>query len=94
MSLRVGLVDFHDALASLDRLRREREALNDSLNDVMRELAADDVSADIEERYRRLHQLTVRLGNYAQTEQQQNDLLMELLADAYSRLINATSNSE
>ena len=83
-------MDFHDALASLDRLRRERESLNDSLEDVMRELAADDVPADLEERYRRLHQLTVRLGNYAQTEQQQNDLLMELLADAYSRLINAT----
>jgi len=94
MTLRVCVVDFHDALASLDRLRREREALNGSLNDVMRELAADDVPADIEERYRRLHQLTVRLGNYVQTEQQQNDLLMELLADAYSRLINATSSSE
>jgi hypothetical protein len=87
-------VDFRDALASLDRLKREREALNVSLDDVMRELAADDLPAGLEERYRRLHQLTVRLGNYAQTERQQNDLLMELLADAYSQLINATSSTE
>ena len=79
-------MDTQQAIRNLERVKREREALNDSYRELEAELETFEAPDDPEEGYRQLVALMRRFGNYVQMEQDQNQMLIGLLADAYQRL--------
>lgn len=74
-----------EAMARIEQLKREREALEGSYADLMRELEETGVIPE-EDRPREMMMLVARLVNYINIERQQFQTLYELLLDAYTRL--------
>jgi hypothetical protein len=82
-------VSSNDDLARLDRLRREREALEASYADFKSELAAERTPpSDPDERIEALSALIRRLVTYVEMEREQSAVLFELLVHAYQRAVD------
>ena len=84
-------MDIQEAIRNLQRVKRERQALNDSYRDLQAELETFEAPDDLEDRYRQLLALTRQVGNYIQIEQDQNQMLIDLLTDAYQRLLASSA---
>ncbi len=84
-------MDIQEAIRNLHRVKRERQALNDSYRDLQAELETFEAPDDLEDRYRQLLALTRQVGNYIQIEQDQNQMLIDLLTDAYQRLLASSA---
>lgn len=78
-----------EAIARLDKLARERAALEASYGDLQTEFANPSPPDDPRERVRELVALLKRMGNYIEMEREQNAEMFALLQDAYERLVEA-----
>jgi hypothetical protein len=63
-------MDTQQAIRNLERVKREREVLNDSYRELEAELETFEAPADPEEGYRQLVALMRRFGSYVQMEQE------------------------
>ena len=84
-------MNVQDALRLLERLRREREALEGSYTDIVDDLERTPVPENPLELYRWLHEITMRLADYEQVEREQTAILMSLLGETIASLVKATS---
>jgi hypothetical protein len=80
-----------EALRLLERLRREREALESSYTDIVDDLEETPIPDNPLQLYRWLHEITMRLADYEQVEREQNATLMKLLGETIASLVKATS---
>ena len=80
-------VELHEALDRMERLQREREALDSSYADLKTQIDAAYEATDPAERERRLGALLARFASYIDMERRQSRVAVELVMDAYQHLV-------
>jgi phage host-nuclease inhibitor protein Gam len=85
-------VELREALDRIERLQREREALDGSYADLKAQIDSAYAPVDAAERERRLGALLKRLATYVDMERRQSRVSYELAMDAYQRLVQASDD--
>jgi len=86
-------MDVQEALRLLERMRREREVLENSYTDIIDDLENTPVPDNPLQLFGWLCGITTKLADYEQMEREQNTMLMQLLGQTIARLVQATSTS-
>ena len=80
-------VDLREALDRMERLQREREALDGSYGDLKSQIDSAYDTKDPADRERRLGELLARFARYIDMERRQSRIAVDLVMDAYQHLV-------